>query len=573
MFEAFMVIAILVAAMILMAAKVRYDVVGLGVMAALVILGVITPAQAFSGFSSSAVIVIAAAFVMGNALIQSGALSRFEDVLSELGSPFVAMVVIILMTTLVSAFVSDVATVAIMMPLSVRISKRFGVSPSKFLMPLAFAAILAGRLTIIGSSVNLVILQFVYQQTGHYLSFFSITPLGIVVVSAGLAFLAISWFFLPSKALPGAVEAEGYLTELRVTSDFPYLHRSLMEVEKSLPGRILGTYKGGRLKRGFMALWESVDVDDVLIVRATPEEISSLMRTSGIELVPKGGQVEAGVMQEAVVMPSSPLAGHTAESLDFKSVYGITILGIARSGLPICKRLSKVVVKPGDILLIQGQINRPLSEVGLMPTAGGNISLMGRRDVAMVLVGFLTAIALAAFTSVPIGVDFVVGLLIMIASGAVPIRTAYGSVEWPVIVMIGSFFSLAQAMQASGASTLISSVLFMGALRQPMIALLALYLISMLLANGVNYVAAAMVMAPIAINLSAAIGASPVPFLIDVMMATTTVFLTPISHGANLMVLEPGAYDFKDFFRIGLPLALLLMVVTVLALPLFFPLG
>ncbi len=573
MLEAFLVVAILVAAIALMAAKVRYDVVGLGVMAALVILGIITPEQAFSGFSSSAVIVIAAAFVMGNALIQSGALSRFEDVISRLGSPFVAMVIMMLMTTLVSAFVSDVATVAIMMPLSVRISKRFGVSPSKFLMPLAFAAILAGRLTIIGSSVNLVILQFVYQQTGRYLSFFSITPLGIVVVFVGLAFLAVSWLFLPSKALPGAVEAEGYLTELRVSSGFPYLHRRLMEVEKGLPGRILGIYKGGQLKRGFMALWESVDVDDVLIVRATPEQISSLMRTAGIELVPKGGQVEAGMMQEAVVMPSSPLAGHTAESLDFKSVYGITILGIARSGLPICERLSKVVVKPGDILLIQGQLNRPLSEVGLMPTAAGNISLMGRRDVAMVLVGFLTAIALAAFTSVPIGVDFVVGLLIMIGSGAVPIRAAYGSVEWPVIVMIGSFFSLAQAMQASGASTLISDVLFMGPLKQPIIALLVLYLISMLLANGVNYVAAAMVMAPIAINLSTALGVSPVPFLIDVMMATTTVFLTPISHGANLMVLEPGAYDFKDFFKIGLPLALLLMAVTVVAIPFFFPLG
>ena len=572
MFDALLVISILVIAMALMTAKVRYDVVGLGVMVSLVILGIITPAQAFSGFSSSAVIVIASAFVLGNALVQSGLFSRFEEALSDLNSPFIAMTVMIVMATIVSAFVSDVATVAVLMPLSIRISRRLGVSPSKYLMPLAFASILAGRLTIIGSSVNLVISQFVFEETGRYLSLFSITPLGSVVVAFGLVFLMISWFFLPSRALPGAPESESYLTELRIASDFSYLHERVIDVEKKLPGRILGIYKGGRMIRGFKVLWETVDIDDILVVRATPEQISSLMRSAGIELVPKGGQVEAGIIQQAVVMPTSPLAGHTAESLDFKSVYGITILGVARSGLPICERLSKLKVKPGDVLLIQGQPNLPLSEIGLLPTARGNISLMGKRDVLMILVGFLTAVGLATFTTLPISVDFLVGVLIAVGSGAVPIKTAYRSVEWPVIVMIGSFFSLTQAMEVSGASGLVSGFLLMGSLKDPLVSLIILYLVTMLLANSVNYLAAAMVMAPIAIDLSSSFGLSPVPFLIDVMLASTSVFLTPISHGANLMVLEPGAYEFKDFLKIGLPLALVLMLISVIAVPVFFPL-
>ena len=570
--QAVEVLLVLLIAISLMLRGVRYDMVGLGVMVALVLMGLVSPAQAFSGFSSSAVIVIAAAFVMSNALVSSGLLARVEDALTEFSNPFLAMFFIVLVATVFSAFISDVATVAILIPLSVRVSRRFGVSPSKFLMPLAFAAILAGRLTIIGSSVNLVISQFVYQTTGRYLTMFEITPVGGAAVAFGLVFIAAAWFFLPSKASAEAVQVDAYLTECRVNSDFPGLNSKLVDLIDQLPGRVLGIQKGDSLVRGLQAMWETVEDGDVLVIRAVPEEISSLSRMRGLELVPKVGKVESGSLQEAVVMPSSPLSGSTIASVDVKGLYGMTVLGVARKGLPTCQRLSKLVIQPGDVLLLQGVPDQPLSQLGLMPAMETGLSLMTRRSVGFVLLGFITAIALSSLTPVPISIAFIIGVLVMVGSGAVSPRMAYSSVEWQVIIMIGSFFSLATAMQASGASKLIASVLFLGPFKQPLVALFLLYLVSMLVANAINYVAAAMIMAPVSVTLALSLGLSPVPFLIDVMMATSTVFVTPMSHGANLMVLSPGAYDFSDYVKVGLPLALLLMVVTVLVIPLFFPL-
>lgn len=570
--QAFLVISLLIVAITLMVLKVRYDLVGLGVMAALTLLGIITPSQAFSGFSSSAVVVIAAAFIMSNALVSSGFLTRFEEALSKTSNPFLAMLAIIIVATVVSGFVSDVATVAILIPLSISVSRRFRVSPSKFLMPLAFAAILAGRLTLIGSSVNLVISQFIYGSTHRYLTLFEITPLGSLIVAFGLLFIAVSWLILPSKASAEPVQTEAYLTEFRINGDFAYLHMRVLDIVKNLPGRILAIQKTGSSVKGFRALWEKVDDGDVLIIRATPEEISALSRIKGVELVPKVGQVDSGLLREAVVIPSSGLAGNTIASLDVKGVYGMTVLGVSRKGLPICDRLSKLKLQAGDVLLLQGEPNRPLSEIGLMPIVERGLSIMSKRSVIFVLGGFLTAIALSAFTPVPISIAFIIGVLILVGSGAISPKAAYSSIDWQVIIMIGSFFSLAQAMEASGASKLVAGVIISGPFRQPLLALLVVYLIGMILANAINYVAAAMIMAPVAITLSSFLGLSPVPFLIDVMMASSTVFLTPMSHGANLMVLSPGAYDFSDYVKVGLPLALISMIITVLAIPFFFPL-
>ncbi|MDP7974660.1 MAG: SLC13 family permease [Thermoprotei archaeon] len=556
---------------VLLSSRVRYDLLGMGALIALVAARIITPSQALAGFSSSAVIVIASALVLGHALVNTGIFSRFEGLLSASRQPFLSMMLLVLGAFLTSAFVSDVATVALFMPIVLRVSKKMNSSPSKFLIPLSFASILAGRLTLIGSSVNLVVAQFAYQATGKYMGIFEITPLGILLSAAGLSVIALAWLLLPDNVMPSEAGVEAYVTEARINQEFPKLGSRLIEAGKLIPARVLALYRDGTGISGFRALWEPLREGDVLVVSVTPERISSLARAKGLELIPKVQDMPSGTLTEAVVGAGSPLVGKTAASLDLWRAYGISLIGVSRPGVYRPCRLSKFQLQQGDVLLFSGTSATAMHDLGLLPLVERGYSITKRRDVLITVAGFAFAIAASGLNLLPISVAFLGGVLLVVGGGALNPKAAYASVEWDVVVMIGSFFSLAQAMVATGVASQLASSVFVGPFSGFMLALLLLYAITAVLANVINYVAAAMIMSPIALSLASTAGLSPMPYLVVVMMAASSTFMTPFSHGANLMVAAPGGYSFADYLKSGLPMVLLLMLLTVALVPIFFP--
>ena len=590
-FDQGLVFAVLAAALVLFVwGRWRYDIVALGALLALVVPGIIAADRAFLGFGHPAVITVAAVLVVSRGLERSGFVEKVAGWMEGLGPrPILHLVALTTLVAVLSAFMNNVGALALFMPVAIRVARDHDRPASLFLMPLAFGSLLGGLTTLIGTPPNIIIATFRAEQMGEAFGMFEFTPVGAGVALAGLLLIALGgWRLLPERkgeARPDELfEMEDYLSEIRLPEGSRWIGSSLHEIVPALDVdvNVLGIIRDEEeVPLPFHR--EPLRVDDVLIVEIEPDDLDKLV--AGPDLESAGTRElrnlflssddEVQVM-EAVVRPDGRLAGRTAEELQLRARHGVNLLGVARQGRRVRGRLRAIRLRPGDVLLLQGTpdtVLGSLAVLGGLPLAERGVEIGRRRRLALAVGIFVGAIVLTVSGLLPVQVALTLAAMAMVASGTLPLQTAYESVQWPIIVLLGAMLPVGEAMESTGAAGVTADLLLRaGAALPPEASLAALLVGTMLLSNVVNNAAATILMAPIGIAMAVSLDTSIDPFLMAVAVGASCAFLTPIGHQSNTLVMGPGGYRFGDYLNLGLPLTLLVALVSVPLILIIWPL-
>lgn len=564
----------------------RYDVVAVLALLATALTGLIPAEKVFSGLGHPAVVTVAAVLILGRALLNAGVVDSVARQLTRVGDkPILQMTALTVTVTICSGFMNNVGALALLMPVAIWMSRQSGRSPSMFLMPLAFGSLLGGCLTLIGTPPNIIIASYRREVTDTAFGMFDFLPVGIAVSIAGLLLLILLGRFLtPQRRADGdngqLFEISPYLTELRVPENCKFIGQSLRHLVKAVEGEaeisLLALVRGKQRKKA-PSLYEVLQADDILLVEADSDSLKVLTDLTGLTLAAgenhddkKEETTEKSRQQldvaEAIVAHDSPLLGSTSGNLSVRERYGVNILAVARRGQQLRERLSKIKFVVGDILLLQGDddsLKSATQEMGCLPLAGRGLRLGQARKVLTASLIFLAVIGLIMSDWVSTATAMVLGVVVMLFAGLLSPGKLYDSVDWPVIILLAAMLPLGEALETSGGSALIAGVLV--ALAQsspPAVTVLILMVATMLLSNVVNNAAAAILAAPIAISVSGTMNVSVDPLLMAVAIGASCAFMTPIAHQANTLVMEPGGYRFGDYWRLGLPLSIVVIVVA-----------
>ncbi len=569
----------------------RFDLVALLTLLVLVVGGLVPAQSAFAGFGHPAVVTVAAVLVIGRSLANSGVSDFISRRLGRLGDGrTVQVVALTCLTVLLSAFMNNVGALALMMPVAIETARRTGLSPSRLLMPMAFGSLLGGLLTVIGTPPNIIIATFRTQTGQDPFRMFDFAPVGLAVVAVGVAFIVlVGWRLLPrrrSRALdPRDFAVQEYVAEVSAPDGARMAGRLLGEIKNAMDADfdVVGLVRDERLYEAPSTLQE-VKVGDVLIVRADPRVLEELIAVTGFEMAGSGGpgRPAAGrgqvVVLEAVVAPESELAGGTPSEVGLLARYGINLLAVARGGETIRERLGDLRLAAGDVMLLQGRsedVAEGLGRVGALPLGERDLRLGQPRPSPLISVSiFAAAIALTAAGVLSVQVAFVGAALLMAIAGSLTLREAYESVNWPIIILLGAMIPIEGALVSTGGSGAIADALGAGGAATPGYVMLLIVLVATMVLSGiVNNAAAAVIMAPIAIDVAGGIGASADPFLMAVAVGASASFLTPIGHQSSTLVMGPGGYRFTDYSRMGIPLSILVAAVAVPVIMVVWPLG
>lgn len=558
--------------------------------------GLVGQGEAFSGFGHPAVITVVCVLVLGAGLKSAGAVDiAVGRLLPETAPPALALIVLIATAAGLSAFMNNVGALALLMPVGLQLAERQGVPPGKVLMPLAFGSILGGMTTLIGTPPNLIVAGFREQLTGTSFSMFDFSPVGIAVALGGLTLIIlVGRWLVPARAreaAPGFVTGP-YLTEARVPEESPAVGMTLRAVEEALEDAdalVVGLIRGDR-RLPAPSRYREVRAEDILLLRAEPEKLSAALKSLKLALeedirdergeideqgrVLKSDEVE---LIELAILPNAALAGRTATEIHLRSRYGINLLAVSRQGGSAVGRLRNLRLRTGDVLLMQGT-SEALAEFGThygcVPLAERPLRLEKRQRAVTAVVVMLGAIGLTLTGIAAPATAFAAGVLLFLLLGIVSARDLYHSIDWPVIVLLGALIPVAGAMQTTGAADLIASVLLDSlAQGQPVVALALILILSMTLSDFMNNAATAAVMCPIAIGAAAQLDASADPFLMAVAVGASCAFLTPIGHQNNTLILGPGGFRFGDYWRLGLPLELAVIGISIPMILWVWPLG
>jgi len=578
-----MVLALLAATLALFVhGKLRYDVVALLSLVAAGLVGLVPAESLFSGFGHPAVITVAAVLAISSALVGSGLVDTVARGLGRIGNrPSVLLIALTGLVTACSAFMNNVGALAVFMPVAVRLARKLSFPASQLLMPLAFGSILGGLVTAVGTPPNLIIAEFRARHGGEPFAMFDFAPVGL---GAALAGLLVVWLLgrrvLPHRTGQGTREdlfdIDAYLTELRVPKGSPWAGRAVRELGDGVDAAfvIVGLVRGKR-RLPVPSPREVLREDDVLIVEADAEGTREVIDATGLELEADADLAarfltsEDVILQEAVVGPDSRLSGRSAEQLDLRRRHGVNLLAVARRGSRLRKRVQRLALRSGDVLLLQGDARAMpdlLRGLGCLPLAERSLTLVSPRREVLALGIFASAVALAATGVLSIATAFVAAALAMLLTGLLALRDVYDSIDWPIIVLLGAMIPVASALETSGAARRVAElVLVLSAGQSAVVALTLLMVATAALSNVINNAATAVLMAPVALAIATGLGASPDPFLMAVTVAASIAFLTPIGHQSNTLVMGPGGYRFGDYWRLGLPVS---VVCLAAALPL-----
>ncbi|GGB24892.1 SLC13 family permease [Tistrella bauzanensis] len=583
---------LLVAALVLFVlGRPRYDLVALTALVAGVVLGLVPADKAFSGFGHDAVITVAAVLAISRALSLTGALEPLTGLVRRAsGSTVTHILALCGVGAVISAFMNNVGALALLMPIAIQSSTRAGRSPAAVLMPLAFATVLGGMVTLIGTPPNLIVSGFRDQAVGQPFGLLDFAWVGLPVAAAGLVYIAIlGWRLIPGDRLGKGAAAElmevsAYVTELTVQAGSALIDKTVGDAEgmwKDSDLTVIGLIRDDRRIFGAMAR-QRIAAGDVLLVRGESEAITKRARAAGLEFAaserPTAEHLQSQdvVMAEAVVGAASSLIGRHAGELGLRETYGINLLALSREGAAIRSRLSRVRMATGDVLLLQGDARRlqaVMADLGCLPLVEREILKQNQRRGLLALGLFACGIALAASGLLPTAIAFSLVVLGLVVSRALPTRELYTGIEWPVIVLLGAMIPLGSALESTGVTGLIAEGIVGMAGDVPVWVLLgALLVVTMTMSDILNNAATAVIMAPISIAVAQGLQVSPDPFLMAVAIGASSSFLTPIGHQNNALVMGPGGYHFGDYWRVGLPLEIVVAVVSVPLLLLFWPL-
>jgi di/tricarboxylate transporter len=568
--------------------KLRHDFVALITLFILVTAGIVSPDEAFTGFGHPAVITVAAVLIIGKALEYSGLVDVLGKWVMKIGKKQIQQIMVIsVLVAAASAFMNNVGAVAVMMPVALHMAKKSGHSPSYYLMPLSFASLLGGMLTLIGTPPNIIIATFRAEETGEAFGMFDFSPVGIGLVVTGILFVTLAgWRLLPKRTSEkpdqDLFEIEKYITEVKVTKEAKLNGTCLGDIDKISKAdvQVLGLV---REKKRIHAPGKSEELKtgDIIILETDAEELKAFLNDTGVELV--GGKQfrkdAAGSKNikasEVIVVPDSPLIGQTASSMKMRSRYGVNLLAVARRGKKLRKRLDHIAFQAGDVLLLQGRthmIDDVIPTIGCLPLAQRGLRIGYQKKIGLSLTVFAAAVALVVTGLLPVQVAFTMAAAAMVLSGVLPLKEMYAGIDWPVIVLLGAMIPVGTAMETSGGAAFIADQILILGEKFPFWAVITLILvITMFLSDIINNAATVVLMAPVGISLAHSMGASIDPFLMAIAVGGSCAFLTPIGHQSNTLVMGPGGYRFSDYWRMGLPLEILIVLTGVPLILFFWP--
>ncbi len=566
----------------------RYDLVAFTALMIAVTVGVVPVDSAFAGFGHPATIIVALVLVVSAGLVRSGAVFMITRTLVDASRGLGAHIALMGgIGAILSAFMNNVAALALLMPVDIQTARKAGRSVGLSLMPLSFATILGGMATLIGTPPNIIIASIRAETLGEPFHMFDFAPVGGLAAIAGLAFVAlIGWRLIPNRGVAeetSEVLAE-YIAELTIPPESPHIGKRVSELyeaaEKS-DVAIIGLIRDGKRRYG-RSTHATLHEGDALVLEARPEALDEFRAALNLDfsdtrrqevLTAEGDGLE---VIEVVVPESARITGRTAQALGLAWRQSTVLMGISRQGRRITEQVRKTEVEPGDILLLLCPRDRgadvtewlgclPLAERGLNVTAN---------DKAWLAIGLFAAAVLAASIGL-IYLPIALGLVVVayVLTKIMPIADIYNHIEWPVVVLLGSMIPLGSALETSGGTELIANALIRLTDGMPAWAILTvLMVVTMTLSDVLNNTATAIVAAPVGIQMARTLEVSPDPFLMTVAVAASAAFLTPIGHKNNTLVLGPGGYRFGDYWRMGLPLEILIIAVSIPAILVFWPL-
>jgi len=570
--------------------RLRYDLVALLALFASVILGIVKPEEAFTGFSNDIVIIVGSALLVSAAVARSGIVEMaLQRVGPYLTSERITIAVLVGAVTLLSAFVKNIGALALLMPVAFQLAKRSNTPPSYFLMPMAFGSLLGGTMTLIGTSPNVIVSGMRADLVGEPFRMFDFTPVGATISALGVAFLAIGYRLLPkdrrgAAPLDAAFNIKAYTTEAVIPAQSPLAGKTVADLEQLGDAEVeVSTIIRERFRRYTPSPNWDLQAGDVLLLEGEPAALERVVALGGLKLAtgereessPRVDAENLGVM-EAVVSSSSPLIDRTTVQANLAQRYQVGLLAVSRGGERLTHRLRTIKFQPGDVIVLQGDLTRmpeALGELRCLPLAQRDLRLGRDRRRYVPIVVLLAAMALVTFQIVPIAFAFFGAALVMILARSLSLRETYEVIDWPLLVLIGALIPVSEAMQSTGATSIVSTWLsWVGTALSPFGALALILIAGMAVTPFLNNVATVLVMAPIAAKFAGDLGYNPDPFLIAVAMGAACDFLTPIGHQCNTLVMGPGGYRFGDYWRLGLPLSILVIVVGVPLIALVFPL-
>jgi di/tricarboxylate transporter len=568
--------------------RLRYDIVGCVALLASVATGLVKPAEAFKGFSDDIVIIVASALVVSSAIAQTGlvelALQRISRYVRSVPAQLFVLVATV---TVLSAFIKNIGALAIMIPMAFQMAKRSGISASRFLMPMSFGALLGGLMTLIGTSPNIIVSRVRAEMTGEPFSMFDFTPVGASLAIVGIAFLVLAYRLLPertrsSASLDEALAIRNYMTDAEIGEDSPMAGKTVSDLQKLGDGEAKVTAILQPDNRRVAPLPDAVlKPGDTVILEGDPHALERVVSLGKLTLESGHRKPEAREPQsevraiEAVIGVNSPLIGLSAQGSALFERFGINLLAVSRTGERLTERLGTISLQLGDVVVLQANLKdlpERLRALNCLPLADRELHL-GRPRRAILPVLILTAaMALTALEIVPVAIAFFGAAVAMVLTRAIALRQVYEIVDWPIVLMLATIIPVSEALRTSGGTDLIAAWLSHAATGLPAYGAVALILAAaMAVTPFLNNAATVLVMAPIAVGFSQALGYRPEAFLMAVAIGAGCDFLTPIGHQCNTLVMSPGGYRFSDYPRLGAPLSLLVILVAVPMLLLVWP--
>lgn len=593
--------------------KLRHDLVAVLALLAATLAGQVSMSGAFAGFASPATVTVALVLIVSRGLVNSGAVNIIaRRLLPPLESPTAHVGALSGVAGALSSFMNNVGALAMLMPAALQSAAKAARSPSVLLMPLAFGSILGGMVTLIGTPPNIIIASIREQMTGEPFAMFDFTPVGGVIALTGIAFVAlIGWRLVPQGSenrttASDLFDIENYVTEAKIPAGHELVGKELRDLDAVVLEQdavILGITRGDR-RIDPAARRRRLRQDDVLLIEAGPDALNATL--SALNLRPPSPKSEDEktegkaaedaarpdaeatkrrpallrspdvAIAEAVVQPRSRLNGRTGNELNLRSTYGINLLAIARQGSPLRGRLGTFRFRTGDVLLLEGEPDRLgqiISTLGCLPLAERSIqgSKIHTAWLAMGIFGASIAATTLGLMSFPVALT--IAVLAMVLINIVPARELYDGIDWSVVVLLGAMIPVGQAMQDSGTTIVIAQTISRLVSGYPAYVALAVVLVlTMTLSDIINNAATAVVMAPISVGIAEQLGVNSDSFLMAVAIGASCAFLTPIGHQNNALIMGPGGYRFGDYWRMGLPLEILIVAVAIPMLLWIWPL-
>jgi di/tricarboxylate transporter len=608
-FEQILILAVLLATMtIFIWGRWRHDLVAMGALLACVFVGLVPGREAFAGFGHPAVITVGCVLVLSYGLQITGAVDVLaKRILPSSAGPILSLLSLTVLAAMLSGFMNNVGALALLMPVALQMAEKQNLPPGKVLMPLAFASILGGMTTMIGTPPNLIVAGFRAEAGLGSFAMFDYLPVGLAVALAGVLFLALlGWHLVPARRLEdtGSFDTGTYLSEVRIVEGSKVADKRLREVERMLEeadAQIIGLVRYD-LKVTAPNPWHVLREGDILAIEAEPESLTAVLSDLGLKLeedvspetkddeedqkdrkFSKAGQKDETesekdkekekpsrddiLIQELVVPPNAALVGRTASDIELRTRYGINLLAVSRQGRHSIKRLRSTVIRPGDVLLMRGNpqaLSGFATEFGCLPLATRDIRVPQKGQALIAALIMAAAIGTTALGLLPVAVSFAAGVLAFLLLNIVPLRSLYTSIDWSVIVLLGAMLPVAGAMASTGTADVIATALIDNvASGNAIISLAIILVVTMLLTDFMNNAATAALMCPLSLSTAAQLGVNPDSFLMAVAVGASCSFLTPIGHQNNTLILGPGGFRFGDYWPLGLPMEIVVIVVSV----------